>query len=66
MIEKGILKGGERKEGSWQKAKVALKEPFKEALDRFRTEVQNRKDFDPSALLQFGLFMSMGVKKKRN
>ncbi len=61
MIEKGILKGANRKEESWEKVKVALKEPFKESLDRFRSDVQDRDDFDPTALLQFGLFMSQGV-----
>ncbi|TXT62627.1 MAG: hypothetical protein BAJALOKI3v1_530007 [Promethearchaeota archaeon] len=61
MIDKGILKGAERKEKSWQKAKIALREPFKNALDRFREEVESRDDFDPSALLQFGLFMSKGI-----
>lgn len=61
MKEKGILKGADRKEESWKKAKVALREPFKKALDRFRDEVEQRKDFDPSSLLQFGLFMSKGI-----
>lgn len=61
MIDKGILKGADRKEKSWQEAKKALREPFKESLDRFRKEVQNRDDFDPTSLLQFGLFMSEGV-----
>jgi hypothetical protein len=61
MIEKGILKGANRKETSWERAKSALKEPFENALDTFRKEVLNRDDFDPTALLQFGLFMSMAV-----
>ncbi|TFF98710.1 MAG: hypothetical protein EU541_06515 [Promethearchaeota archaeon] len=61
MIKKGILKGAERKEESWQKAKKALREPFKKSLDRFREEVEGRDDFDPTALLQFGLFMSAGI-----
>ncbi|TFF94183.1 MAG: hypothetical protein EU543_01885 [Promethearchaeota archaeon] len=61
MIKKGILKGAERKEETWKKAKVALREPFKEALDTFREQVKNREDFDPSSLLQFGLFMSNGI-----
>ena len=61
MIEKGILKGANRKETGWEKAKAALKEPFEDALDIFRKEVLNREDFDPTALLQFGLFMSMAV-----
>ena len=30
-------------------------------MDRFRKEVQEREDFDPTSLLQFGLFMSMAV-----
>ncbi len=61
MIKKGILKGANRKETSWERAKVALKEPFEEALDTFRKEVLSREDFDPTALLQFGFFMSMAV-----
>ncbi|MFW9971528.1 MAG: L-2-amino-thiazoline-4-carboxylic acid hydrolase [Candidatus Odinarchaeota archaeon] len=59
MIEDGILKGASRKEKNWKKIKFG--EPFKKALDRFRESVQTRKDFDPSSLLQFGLFMSMAV-----
>jgi len=59
MIEKGILKGADRKEPIWKRTKLG--EPFKEALDKFREEVVNRKDFDPTALLQFGLFMSKAV-----
>jgi hypothetical protein len=61
MIEKGILKGANRKETGWERAKAALKEPFEDALDIFRKEVLKREDFDPTALLQFGLFMSMAV-----
>jgi len=61
MIKKGILKGANRKEKTWAKAKSALKEPFEEALNTFRSKVLVRKDFDPSSLLQFGLFMSMAV-----
>jgi hypothetical protein len=61
MIKKGILKGADRLEKTWEKVKVALKEPFKESLDTFRKQVIDRDDFDPTALLQFGLFMSMGV-----
>ncbi|MFW9819590.1 MAG: L-2-amino-thiazoline-4-carboxylic acid hydrolase [Candidatus Thorarchaeota archaeon] len=59
MIDEGILKGAQRKEENWKKIKFG--EPFKEALDRFRQDVQNREDFDPTSLLQFGLFMSMAV-----
>lgn len=59
MIKKGILKGGKRKELSWNKTKLG--EPFKESLDQFREQVLTRKDFDPTSLLQFGLFMSMGI-----
>ncbi|MHA1687810.1 MAG: hypothetical protein ACTSYC_11475 [Promethearchaeota archaeon] len=61
MIKEGILKGNDRKEENWQKVKTALREPFKKALGRFRTEVMGRKDFDPTSLLQFGLFMSLGL-----
>ncbi len=53
MIKDGILKGAKRA--------TFLNEPFKEALDRFRQDVLGREDFDPTALLQFGLFMSMAV-----
>ncbi len=59
MKSKGILKGGNRKETNWNKTKLG--EPFKKALVKFREEVQDREDFDPSSLLQFGLFMSMAV-----
>lgn len=59
MIKKGILKGADRKEPNWKKTKLG--EPFKEALDQFRNDVLGRDDFDPTALLQFGLFMSMAV-----
>ena len=59
MIKKGILKGGDRKEPKWKKTKLG--EPFKDALDTFRKDVLGREDFDPTALLQFGLFMSMAV-----
>ena len=59
MIKEGILKGSDRKEPNWKKTKLG--EPFKKALDRFRQDVLGRDDFDPTALLQFGLFMSMAV-----
>ncbi len=59
MIKKGILKGGKRTETNWNRSKLG--EPFKEALDQFKEKALNRKDFDPTSLLQFGLFMSMGV-----
>lgn len=59
MIKEGILKGADRKEDSWKK--TTLGEPFKNALDQFRKDVLGREDFDPSSLLQFGLFMSMAV-----
>ncbi len=59
MIEKGILKGADREEPNWKRVKLG--EPFRKALDRFREEVLPRKDFDPTALLQFGLFMSRAV-----
>jgi hypothetical protein len=57
--KQGILKGGKRKEATWDRTNLG--EPFKEALNRFRTEVLPRNDFDPTSLLQFGLFMSMAV-----
>ena len=59
MDEKGILKGANRKEAIWNKTKLG--EPFKKALERFRVDVIPRSDFDPTSLLQFGLFMSMAV-----
>jgi len=43
----------------WKKTKLG--EPFKKALERFREDVIPRSDFDPTSLLQFGLFMSMAV-----
>ena len=57
--EKGILKGASREEAIWNKTKLG--EPFKKALERFRRDVIPRSDFDPTSLLQFGLFMSMAV-----
>lgn len=57
--EKGILKGANRKEAMWNKTKLG--EPFKNALERYRRDVISRSDFDPTSLLQFGLFMSMAV-----
>ncbi|MFX1588224.1 MAG: hypothetical protein ACFFC1_08720 [Promethearchaeota archaeon] len=59
MNNKGILKGGNRKEPMWEKTKLG--EPFTKALDCFRREVLKRSDFDPTSLLQFGLFMAMAV-----
>ena len=59
MKTEGILKGADRKEPHWKNTKFG--EPFKEALDRFREDVLGREDFDPTALLQFGLFMSKAV-----
>ena len=59
MDEKGILKGANRKEEIWKKTKLG--EPFKKALERFRADVIPRSDFDPTSLLQFGLFMSTAV-----
>jgi len=59
MDEKGILKGANRKEVMWNKTKLG--EPFNKALERFRENVLPRSDFDPTSLLQFGLFMSMAV-----
>jgi len=59
MNKRGILKGANRKEATWKKTKLG--EPFKEALNRFRTDVLKRNDFDATSLLQFGLFMSMAV-----
>lgn len=59
MKKEGILKGGNRNKSTWKKTKLG--EPFKEALDRFREEVLGREDFDPTSLLQFGLFMSKAI-----
>ena len=59
MIKEGNLKGADRKEPIWKETKLG--EPFKEALDGFRNNVLGREDFDPTSLLQFGLFMSMAV-----
>ncbi|MFX0133973.1 MAG: hypothetical protein ACFFDN_10055 [Candidatus Hodarchaeota archaeon] len=59
MIKEGILKGGKRKEASWNNIKFG--EAFKKAVDRFREQVLPREDFDPTSLLQFGLFMSKAL-----
>jgi hypothetical protein len=59
MKTEGILKGAERKESIWKNTKLG--EPFHNALNTFRNDVVGRKDFDPTSLLQFGLFMAMAV-----
>ena len=59
MKTEGILKGANRKESTWEKVKLG--EPFQNALTTFRNDVLGRKDFDPTSLLQFGLFMAMAV-----
>ena len=59
MKDGGILKGAPRQEENWKKIKLG--EPFQEALNRFREDIENRSDFDPTSLLQYGLFMSMAV-----
>lgn len=59
MKTEGILKGAERRESIWKKTKLG--EPFQNALQSFRNDVLERKDFDPTSLLQFGLFMAMAV-----
>ncbi|MFX1357182.1 MAG: L-2-amino-thiazoline-4-carboxylic acid hydrolase [Promethearchaeota archaeon] len=59
MKTEGILKGAERKESIWKRTKLG--EPFRNALNTFRNDVLGRKDFDPTSLLQFGLFMAMAV-----
>lgn len=59
MNKRGILKGGDRKEALWNRTKLG--EPFKKALNKFKNDVLPRKDFDPTSLLQFGLFMSMAI-----
>ena len=53
MIKEGVLKGAKRA--------PFLKEAFKDALDTFRRDVLGREDFDPTALLQFALFMAKSV-----
>ncbi|MFX0060422.1 MAG: L-2-amino-thiazoline-4-carboxylic acid hydrolase [Candidatus Hodarchaeota archaeon] len=59
MKTEGILKGSERKESIWKNTKLG--EPFHNALNTFRNDVLGRNDFDPTSLLQFGLFMAMAV-----
>jgi hypothetical protein len=59
MKDKGILKGAERNEKAWKN--TTLGEPFRQVLDEFRKDVLIRDDFDPTSLLQFGLFMAMAV-----
>ncbi|TXT61745.1 MAG: hypothetical protein BAJALOKI2v1_10015 [Promethearchaeota archaeon] len=61
MAKNGILKGADRDEEKWKDAQKYLREPFKEALETFDAEVENREDFEPTSLLQFGLFMSQGI-----
>ncbi|MFB0561324.1 MAG: hypothetical protein ACETWM_08955 [Candidatus Lokiarchaeia archaeon] len=59
MITDGILSKGEREEINWKETK--FKEPYKVAIERFREEVLGRPDFDPTTLLIWGIYMSMGV-----
>ena len=59
MKPKGILKGNNRKDPIWKRTKIG--EPYKDVLDRFRKKVLGRRDFDPTSLLQFGLFMARGI-----
>ncbi|MFX0032780.1 MAG: hypothetical protein ACFE8E_08910 [Candidatus Hodarchaeota archaeon] len=59
MKPKGVLKGTNRKEPIWKRTKLG--EPYKYVLDRFRKKVLGRSDFDPTSLLQFGLFMARGI-----
>ncbi len=56
---KGIMKDGVRSENNWKKIK--FNEPYKKATDRFRKEVLNRSDFDPTTLFQFSVFMAKGL-----
>ncbi|MHA1379944.1 MAG: hypothetical protein ACTSRG_16360 [Candidatus Helarchaeota archaeon] len=53
------MKKGTRTEANWKKIK--FNEPYRKATKNFREKVQNRSDFDPATLLQFGLFMSKAL-----
>jgi hypothetical protein len=57
--QRGILKGGKRKEINWKKPNLG--EPFREVINEFRETVMNRSDFDATSLLQFGLFMATAL-----
>nr|MDO8079403.1 hypothetical protein [Candidatus Freyarchaeota archaeon] len=59
MIKDGILAKGERKEKNWKGTK--FKEPYKEAVERFRKEVMGRPDLDPATLFIWGVYMSKGL-----
>jgi hypothetical protein len=59
MIKDGILAKGEREEKNWKSTK--FKEPYKEAVERFRKEVMGRPDFDPATMLIWGIYMSKGL-----
>jgi len=56
---KGIMKGASRSEDGWKKIK--FNEPYKKATDRFRKDILNRPDMDPTTFFQFGLFMAKGL-----
>ena len=59
MITDGICVKGERKEKNWKGTK--FKEPYREAVERFRKEVMGRPDFDPATLFIWGTMMGMSV-----
>lgn len=53
------MKNGSRKEPNWKKIK--FNEPYEKSTEKFRNEVLNRPDFDPTTLLHFGLFMAKSL-----
>jgi hypothetical protein len=59
MIEKGILSKGAREEKHWRDTKFKM--PYSKAIERFRRDVMERRDFDPSTLFVWGTYMAMTV-----
>ncbi|MHA1266367.1 MAG: hypothetical protein ACTSRS_14130 [Candidatus Helarchaeota archaeon] len=55
----GIMKKADRKEANWKK--IQFKEPYGEAIERFRKEILSRSDFDPTTMFQFSLFMAKSL-----
>ncbi|MHA1299751.1 MAG: hypothetical protein ACTSO9_09980 [Candidatus Helarchaeota archaeon] len=53
------MKKANRTEPNWKKIK--FNEPYEKAIKKFREKVQNRPDFDPATLLQFGIFMAKSL-----
>lgn len=59
MNDKIIWKNGQREESGWKQVKFG--EPFARATQNLRKAAENREDFDPTVLFQWGAMMSMAL-----